>query len=206
MIVGFEDYKHNYDFSKVSGIIHVGAHEGQELDSYLESFGKDIYTHWFEPDPNVFEVLYRKVFDRPRTHIYNFALGSNAGTSKMWIDIKGNGESSSLMEPKKILEIYPHLEFIEGTTIHIKTLDEFEIKNSNVLVIDAQGFELEVLKGAQKTLTLIDHIFSEVNQEEMYEGCPTFDDIHTHLTNLGFSLKENYWTTGRWGDCYWSRL
>ena len=36
MIVGFEDYKHNYDFTDVTGIIHVGAHHGQEYEEYIK--------------------------------------------------------------------------------------------------------------------------------------------------------------------------
>ena len=51
MIVGFEDYKNNYKFN-VRGIVHIGAHIGQEYEEYIEKFG-NIETHWFEPIPEL---------------------------------------------------------------------------------------------------------------------------------------------------------
>ena len=39
MIVGFEQYKNNYEFN-VTGVIHVGAHLGQEYDEYIQTFGQ----------------------------------------------------------------------------------------------------------------------------------------------------------------------
>ena len=38
MIVGFNKYKHKYQFN-VTGVIHVGAHVGQEYNEYIETFG-----------------------------------------------------------------------------------------------------------------------------------------------------------------------
>ena len=55
MIIGFDDYKEKYNFQDVSGVIHVGAHHGQELDAYLSTFGS-VFIHWFEPLPDVFDA------------------------------------------------------------------------------------------------------------------------------------------------------
>ena len=55
MIVGFNEYKHKYQFN-VTGVIHVGAHVGQEYDEYIETFGS-IPTYWFEPIPHVYKEL-----------------------------------------------------------------------------------------------------------------------------------------------------
>jgi hypothetical protein len=57
MLVGYEDYKHNYDFSNVRGVIHVGAHHGQEYVEYISEYGGHIKTHWFEPGAEAFGVL-----------------------------------------------------------------------------------------------------------------------------------------------------
>jgi hypothetical protein len=96
-------------------------------------------------------------------------------------------------------------EQIQTSDVQVRTLDSFDIKNSNMLVIDAQGYELEVLKGASKTLESVHHVFCEVNLIEMYEGCPTMKDISNFLSQYGFSLRENWWTPNNWGDAYWSR-
>ena len=73
MLVGYEDYKHNYDFSGVRGVIHVGAHHGQEHGEYLAEYG-DISTHWFEPGAEAFEVLKENLGNAQGAEIYNFAL------------------------------------------------------------------------------------------------------------------------------------
>lgn len=205
MIIGFYNYKEKYDFSKVTGVIHVGAHEGQEWDLYHKEFGSEIFTHWFEPDPRIFARLVHNLIEKEKTSLYKYALGSTEGVQKMWEEVDNDGESSSLLKPKKISEIYPTLSFKKGEDVHVRTLDSFRIKDSNVLVLDVQGFELEVLKGSTETLHSIDHIFSEVNSDELYEGCPTLEDLNNFLIPLGFSMRENWWTDGSWGDCYWSR-
>ena len=111
------------------------------------------------------------------------------------------------MKPKECLEEWGDIDFAftQSTDVQVRTLDSFGIINSNMLVIDAQGYELEVLRGATKTLESIHHVFCEANSNEMYEGCPTMDDLSVFLANHGFVLRENWWTENNWGDAYWSR-
>jgi hypothetical protein len=40
----------------------------------------------------------------------------------------------------------------------------------------------------------------------MYENCPTMSDIDLFLSEFGFTLKENWWTSSNWGDGYWSKI
>ena len=49
MIVGLDEYRLKYDFSDAKGIIHVGAHIGQEYQVYNNFFCKDVPIYWFEP-------------------------------------------------------------------------------------------------------------------------------------------------------------
>lgn len=205
MIVGFDQYKHKYDFSGTNGVIHVGAHHGQEYDFYLETFGPEIATHWFEPIPSNFIGLEENLGKKPKCFLYKCALGPKDDELRFWIESDNSGESSSLLKPKAHLEIYPHIKFQEGEVVPVKPLDSFKISDSSVLVLDVQGFELEVLKGSESTLPLIKHVFCEVNSVEMYEGCPTMADLNIFLCSRGFWLRENYWTSGNWGDAYWSK-
>lgn len=205
MIVGFEDYKWKYDFSNARGVIHVGAHHGQEYRFYLENFGLQIQTHWFEPDPKNFAMLVHNLIKEENATLYKYALGSEEKKTRMWSESDNHGESSSLLKPKAHSDLFPHIKFSVGEEVIVRTLDSFGIEDSNVLVLDVQGYELEVLKGSAKTLNKIDHVFSEVNNVEMYEGCPHFSEINNFLINAGFSLRENYWTANEWGDSYWSR-
>lgn len=205
MIVGFDSYKDNYDFTGVKGVIHVGAHYGQEYGGYISTFGPHILTHWFEPLPSAFPVLKEAIGDKPGVSTYFCALGPEEGKVKIWEDSGNEGQSSSLMKPKDHLAQWPHITFEESTEVDVKKLDSFGINDSNVLVLDVQGYELEVLKGAKETLSSVDHIFCEVNSKEMYEGCPSLLDIDWFLQDQGFVLSEQWWTDNNWGDAYWRR-
>ena len=177
----------------------------QEHEAYLTEYGSGIATHWFEPGADAFVVLKENLGGSPGVELYNFALGAEEGELPLWTETENQGQSSSLARPIKHLEIFPHIEFFEGDAVNVRTLDSFGITNSNVLVLDVQGYELEVLKGAVETLSRVDHVFCEVNDIVMYEGCPNLKSLSEFLHPLGFDLKEIWWTSGNWGDGYWRR-
>jgi FkbM family methyltransferase len=205
MLVGYEDYKHKYDFTNVSGVIHVGAHHGQEYEAYLSEYGEHIKTHWFEPGAEAFGLLKENLGNAHGAELYNFALGAESGGLPLWTETANDGQSSSLAKPARHAEIFPHIDFFEGDVVQVRTLDSFSITDSNVMVLDVQGYELDVLKGSIETLKSVDHIFCEVNYIEMYEGCPDLISISEFLDPLGFELKEIWWTPDSWGDGYWRR-
>lgn len=201
MIVGFENYQSKYDFSKVKGVIHVGAHIGQEYDQYINFFG-EIETHWFEPIGYIYDKLKSNLSGKKNTHLYNFALGEKEDELSIYVDSGNEGQSSSILKPKLHTEQFPHIKFDESCKqkIFTKKLDDFKISSCNVLVIDTQGYELNVLKGSIETLNKIDFIFCEFNTIEMYEGCPRIEEIDNFLNNFGFYRAETWYTDFNWGD------
>ena len=46
----------------------------------------------------------------------------------------------------------------------------------------------------------IDYIYTEVNKEELYEGCDIVDAIDDFLYDQGFIRLETAWTHANWGD------
>lgn len=60
----------------------------------------------------------------------------------------------------------------------------------DVLSIDAQGAELRILKGAEKTLRNVLCAVTEVEFEPIYEGQNLFDEQMTLLRSHGFRLME----------------
>lgn len=202
MIIGFENYKSNYDFN-VSGIIHVGAHIGQEHSDYKNTFGESVLTHWFEPLPQMYDILVENLSNDNYAKTYNLALGESAGRSTIYIDTENGGQSSSILKPAKHKEIFGHINFNQSLEIEVAKLDDFNIKDSNMLVLDVQGNELNVLKGASQTLKSIDYLFTEFNTVEMYEGCPTLEDLDQILSPLGFERAQTWYTDSCWGDAFY---
>lgn len=55
-----------------------------------------------------------------------------------------------------------------------------------LLKIDVQGYEYEVLRGAEVTLANVDTIIVETSYRQLYLHQPLFDDIYLFLRERGF--------------------
>lgn len=70
----------------------------------------------------------------------------------------------------------------------IRTLDALglDIASPALLKIDAQGYELEILKGATASLPSIDAVLLEVAVIEINEGAPLLHDVVAFMKDKGF--------------------
>ena len=86
-------------------------------------------------------------------------------------------------------------------------MDSFigENHNYNFLNMDTQGYELEVLRGAEKTLRKIDCVYTEVNNTEVYENNALIEDIDDFLKEYDMVRVETDWMGGTWGDAFYIR-
>lgn len=182
----------------IRGVIHVGAHEGQEYNLY-RYFGIPNLL-FYEPLKENFEKLKANV--GPEVDIRNKALGNKNGIVEMHLEDRGL--SSSILIPEFHLEQYPQIVFNRVETVDIARLDDEVFDNSkfNFMNIDVQGYELEVLKGAAETLKNIDLLITEINRVEMYKDCALVEDLDAFLTPYGFKRVVTYWQLDgeTWGD------
>lgn len=186
------------------GLIHVGFHEGQEMDLYQKIGINNIIG--YEPNPDIF--LRAKNY-YPKIKLLNKAAGNTDGKIKMNIERANGGQSSSILSLKKHLNFYPQVLFEYQIEIDIVKLDS-DIQNKseyNILVIDAQGYELEVLKGAQELLkNNIQIIVTELNKDELYEKCPLYTEIDAFLVDFGFKRVLTEWKKEDYGDGLYIKL
>ena len=184
-----------------SGVIHIGAHTGEEIALYEELFNKDIEIHLFEPQKKLFKILTDKYYDTKNINLYKYACGEETGELTMHIS-SNEGASSSILEPKLHLEIHPDVEFNNKEVVQVEQLDKFKIHNSDFLNVDVQGYELNVLKGGEETLSRINFIVLEINRDEVYKDVPLVEEIDSFLKGHNFlrvSTKYAY-DTLPWGD------
>jgi FkbM family methyltransferase len=187
----------------ISGIIQVGAHVGNELPT-LKQLSNNILM--FEPQKNVYLKLLNTINNDKEIVAENFALGSSPGIMKMYKEYANSGQSSSLMEPSLHTVQYPGITFTDFEEVEVKTLDGYMEtcnKQFNLITLDVQGYELEVLKGATKTLEKIDYILCEVNRAELYKGCPMYTEIEEYLSRYGFKCEAINWEGYTWGDAFY---
>ncbi|MEG4013533.1 MULTISPECIES: FkbM family methyltransferase [unclassified Microcoleus] len=189
-----------------SGVIHVGAHEGEELKTYQEMGIKQVL--FIEANPDVAERLKKRMAGMLEVQVVNCAISNQNGTVEL---IVTNNEMSSSILPLKVHgDIYPTIQVTHKLTVEAKTLDtlleemQLQASDFNILNIDIQGAELLAFQGATNLLKYIEVINTEVNYEELYEGCALIDQIDDFLEAYGFERRAT--TTPynpTWGDaCY----
>lgn len=186
---------------QINGVIHVGAHYGQEYHDYAALGIKPIL--FIEPCDKAFKVLKETFGDNPDVILFQSACGSEFSIGTMNVEQANKGMSNSLLRPAKHLEQYPSIQFAETEEVEIRQLDEIIDHlqfTGNLLVMDVQGYELEVLKGARETLQHIKYVYCEINREEVYEGCAKVWELDTFLGEYGFIRIETSWAGGTWGD------
>ena len=184
----------------IKGIVHIGAHYGEEIQDYVEKGIQKITL--FEPLSKNFDILSQRM-QKVNADIkgYQVALGSEKGTATMYLS-SNEAQSSSILKPKQHLELHPDVLF-EGTEdVEVDLLDNYDLRGANFINIDVQGYELEVFKGSTKTLNQIDYIYCEVNRDEVYEGAPMVEELDEFLGEYGFVRVETKWpeTYYTWGD------
>ena len=184
----------------IQGVIHVGAHWGQEYSCYEQLGVKNML--FFEPVKHNYEKLLETLPERKGIQAFNIALGSKKGSQEMFIETANKGMSCSLLAPKGHLKQYPHITFDSKEMVPIDRLDDIEFDRNlfNLINIDVQGYELEVFKGSRQTLKSIDMIYAEVNFAEVYEGCCQVDELDSFLKKFGFIRIETNDTPKTWGD------
>lgn len=179
---------------KIHGVIHVGAHRGQELENYIKLNCKNIIL--FEPLKTNYEFLLKKIQNtnhhKCKIETYNTALGNMIGEIEMFLSTN-DLESSSILEPMEHKKIFRHVNFESSkTTVKIDRLDSYK-NNCNFLNLDTQGYELEVLKGSIDTLKQIDYIYSEVTTKELYRNNVKVADLDLFLNKYGFKRAYTHW-------------
>jgi FkbM family methyltransferase len=184
----------------IKGVIHIGAHHGQEHSLYKDNNVKNIV--YFEPLSSNFNILKSNVGED--AILYNCALGDTEGEVEMFVETANRGQSSSVLEPELHKKQYPHIVFHNKETVSMKRLDDIGLPNEyNFINIDVQGYELEVFKGGSEYLKTIDYIITEVNRDEVYKNCPMVEDLDRFLSTYGFERVETTWDGITWGDAFY---
>lgn len=199
MLLNLKELHNKYQM-KVTGILHIGAHFGEENGIYNElGYPNRVF---FEPLEKNYKTLSQRVTD---STLYKVALGSEASTKIMYVESANQGQSSSLLKPKLHLQQYPHITFPDTEEVVVQTLDSIIENNDsyNFINMDVQGYELEVLKGATETLKHIDYLMCEVNRAEVYENCCMVEDIDGFLKPYGLERVEISWEGVTWGDAFY---
>jgi len=171
------------------GVIHIGAHEGQERNIYAES---DLNVVWIEPIPSVFSRLEENLRLFPKQVAYQY-LVSDQDDRELTFHISNNdGLSSSVFDMKDHLRILPDIHYTSKMTLKTRTFlsivkeEKIDLDSYDALVMDTQGSELLILKGCEEILHKFSFIKSEASDFELYKDGCQFKELSDWLAARGF--------------------
>lgn len=175
----------------VNVILDVGASMGQ--------FATEVRKHGyrgrivsFEPLSEAHAMLVKNAADDPLwTVAPRVAVGAVSG--EVTINVAKNSVSSSILPMlDSHLDAAPYSGYVTQEQVPLTELNSYISKNfSNGafrfgLKMDTQGYEEEVIRGADQCLVRMQAIFLEISTTPLYEGAPTVDRIFSLLRSFGF--------------------
>ena len=176
---------------KIDTLLDIGANAGQYASNMRElGYVKKIIS--FEPLASAFGQLKRKSKHDNNWILNNYALGDEDG--KTIINVSGNSVSSSILNILPMhVQSAPDSKYLAKDDIQIKKLDSifdlfYNEGDSVMMKIDTQGYEKNVLDGANESLKKIKIIQLEMSVVPLYENEMLINDMINYLDNLGFQL------------------
>ncbi len=169
-------------------IFDVGANTGQSSLKFLLSYpAANIYA--FEPIETTFHELKSNVSNF--SNIYPFQIGLGDKAEKKDIYIYEHSVLSSCIPKSPITSSDNNIKSIR---IEVDTLDRFCLERNidyiDLLKIDTEGFDLNVLQGAEgllkkQAVSFIYFEFFRVDRDNDETHGGRLIDIHNYLTNFG---------------------
>lgn len=175
----------------VDMVLDIGANAGQ-FGRELRGSGYRGRIVSFEPLTEAFQRLQAAARGDQAWRVINLALGDSPGIQK--IHVAANSESSSLLRMLPLhLDAAPYSRYTGEESVQVETLDaKFDDVCAGArriyMKVDTQGYESQVLRGAERSLELIDTIQIEMSLAPLYAGQMLFDDLYAELTGRGFGL------------------
>jgi FkbM family methyltransferase len=171
-------------------VVHVGANAGQERDIY-ESHRLSVT--WVEPIPTVFDQLEANIGSYPNQTAVRALVADRAGVPTTLNISSNSGASSSIFGFALHKDIWPHVDFVDTITMKTETLDHLVAEKIirspiDALIIDTQGAELLVLKGAAGVLQQVRYVKAEAADFESYSGGATAAEIEKFMNEHSFRL------------------
>lgn len=181
-------------------VLDVGANVGQ-FATELRNNGYTGQIRSFEPLSSVFPILSAAAEGDDQWQVYNFALGAVSGQST--INVSESTVFSSLLPVSSAAAAYADTAVSNHTeTIEVRTLDEVlpAVTGNVLLKIDTQGFEKQVLEGAQKTLSKMKGVLMELPIIHLYKGNWQFHEAVAYMAAAGFVPAQIHPVNFHWID------
>jgi len=161
-----------------STIFDVGAYQGEYAQTCLDIW-PDSQIVCFEPQVEAVNELKQRLNDR--VDVYPILLGSEETGSA----VLHEAETASSVLQEHVDQSLPTSKHRMRTVDSIVDAD-LGGRPPDLLKLDVQGYELEVLRGAEKSLNRVRCILMEVNLLDIHQNVPLLADVTEWLAKRGF--------------------
>lgn len=162
------------------GILHIGAHQGQEVAFYRDAGVKDITL--VEPVPELAAFLRREFYD---IDVIEAAVGSREGVLPFYVMHPSNVSTLEKPGPGDRVERTVNVPVYRLSTV----LDNLD-PHPNILIVDAQGRELDVLKSGP--LSGFHMVVSETSTVEDRVMASDYGDVVRYMEDQGFEAATYF--------------
>jgi FkbM family methyltransferase len=176
---------------RITCVLDVGANVGQ-YGAMLRAWGYPGRIVSFEPQAGAHGVLERRAAADPVWQVAPpIALGARNG--EVEIEVSAESDMSSILPQSALLrQVSPSSAVMRKETVQLGRLDEvagsyLRPDDRAFLKIDTQGYEAEVLAGAEALLDRLAGIQLEMSLVPLYEGERDFRSLLDDLAALGFA-------------------
>ena len=175
-----------------ASIVHVGANSGQERTLYSYY---DLEVIWIEPIWAVYEQLVSNIKPYPKQTAIQALLTDRARETVTLHIANNSGASSSIFDLALHKDIWPEVGYVDHVQMHTETLDRLLEGGAvrlpvDAIILDTQGSELLVLKGAETLLHQATYVKVEASDFESYRGGATVETIEKFLKGFDFRVVQ----------------
>jgi FkbM family methyltransferase len=172
---------------RISLVLDVGANEGQ-YGRWLRENGYTGRIVSFEPLAAPFARLGTLAADDAGWTCVKTALGPTAGTASMNVAANREMSSSMLDWGDESATEFVGTEEVEQTMLDDAVRGLVRDGDEVALKLDVQGYEHEVMRGAEETLARVRVLEIELALRPMYDGQLGYREMLDRLTDRGFEL------------------
>jgi FkbM family methyltransferase len=195
---------------KVDGVLHLGANTGQEAKAY-DDLGINMVL-WVEALEQLIPQLLENIEPYPDQIALRACLSDEDGKEIVFHVANNGGQSSSFLELGTHAIEHPTVKYVHSVSMKTARFDTLARglgldacfrKGTWLLNADLQGAELLAMRGMGDLLPCFRYVYIEVNEKELYVGCPLVGEIDKFLAAFGFVGAERKMTGAGWGDKFY---
>ncbi len=190
-------------------IVEAGGYEGENAKRLANLYpqGK---VFVFEPNPRAFQALLHTVEGLENVTATQAALYTCSGTVNLHLN-HGVYNNDIRLEPLSSLlqTFYPgNVPFsaFKGPSVEVPgiVLDDWcrerQVDHIDCLLLDTEGFELQILKSSPEILKTVIVIHTKTNLAMFRKGTTQYRELYEFLAQSGFTLLSHWYLEGLQGE------